>query len=141
MRMDISAIHFHDTQILRVIEDCGADTLTMEVEYPVDWERNVFEKRLLVFEGVHGYQVFDGPFAGYPTILDASIIGTEGRWSRLRLETNAGRRELSCLNPVGTPTKSGVRSAVHRRIPRFCPVEVRFLARVSSNSWKGTLRG
>ena len=94
--MDISTIHFHDTQILRVIEDCAADTLTMEVEYPVDWERNVFEKRLLVFEDVHAYQIFDGPFQGCPTILDASIIGTDGRWSRLRLETNAGRRELSC---------------------------------------------
>lgn len=95
-RMDISTIHFHDTQILRVVEDCEADTLTMEVEYPVDWERNIFEKRLLVFEDVHAYQILDGPFQGCPTILDASIIGTDGRWSRLRLETNAGRRELSC---------------------------------------------
>ena len=96
MRMDISTIHFHDTQILRVIEDCATDTLTMEVEYPVDWKRNVFEKRCLVFEGVHSYQVFDGPFEGCPTILDASIISTDGRWSRVRLETNAGPRELSC---------------------------------------------
>ena len=94
--MDISTIHFHDTQILRVIEDCEADTLTMEVEYPVDWEHNVFEKRLLVFEDVHGYQTFDGPFQGCPTILDASIVSTDGRWSRVRLETNAGHRELSC---------------------------------------------
>ena len=94
--MDISTIHFHDTQILRVIEDCAADTLTMDVEYPVDWERNVFEKRRLVFEDVHGYRVFDGPFEGCPTILDASIISTEGRWSKVRLETNAGWRELSC---------------------------------------------
>jgi len=94
--MDISTIHFHDTQILRVIEDCVADTLTMEVEYPVDWERNIFERRLLVFGDVHSYQVFEQPFHGSPTILDAEIVATEGRWSRLRLDTNAGRRELSC---------------------------------------------
>ena len=94
--MDFSAIHFHDTKILRVIEDCAVDTLTMEVMYPVDWEHNVFEKRLLVFDHVHACQSFDGPFHGCPTILDASIISTEGRWSRVRLETNAGRRELSC---------------------------------------------
>ena len=94
--MDISSIHFHDTQILRVIEDAGANRLTMEVEYPVDWEHNVFEKRFLVFEDVHGYQTFDGPFQGCPTILAASIISTNGRWSRVRLETNAGIRELSC---------------------------------------------
>ena len=94
--MDISAIHFHDTQILRVIEDCIADTLTMEVEYPVDWERNVFERRLLVFDDVHSYQVFEQPFHGSPTILDVEVVATEGEWSRLRLDTNAGRRELSC---------------------------------------------
>jgi hypothetical protein len=47
--MDISSIHFHDTQILRVIEDCAADTLTMQVEYPVDWEPNLFEKALFGF--------------------------------------------------------------------------------------------
>lgn len=96
MRMDISSIHFHDTQILRVIEDCAADTLTMEVEYPVDWEGNVFEKRLLVFDDVRGYQISDWPFQGCPTILDVSIINTDGKWSRVRLETNAGPRELSC---------------------------------------------
>jgi hypothetical protein len=94
--MDLSSIHFHDTQILRAIEDCAADTLTMEVEYPVDWESNIFEKRLLIFDDVHGYQIFEGPFHGLPTILDAEIVGTEGRWSRLRLDTNAGRRELYC---------------------------------------------
>ena len=94
--MDISNIHFHDTLILRVIEDAAADTLTMEVEYPVDWENNIFEPRLLIFEDVHGYQIFDGPFDGRPTILGASIISTDGRWSRIRLETNAGNRELNC---------------------------------------------
>jgi hypothetical protein len=94
--MNISNIHFHDAQIIRVTEDCAVGTLTMEVDYPVDWERNVFERRFLVFEGVHAYQIFDGPFQGRPTILDASIIGEEGQWSKLRLETNAGRRELNC---------------------------------------------
>ena len=94
--MDISSIHFHDTKILRVIEDASADTMTMEVHYPVDWEHNVFEKRCLVFEDVYGYQVFDGPFVGCPTILDASIISTDGGYSRIRLETNAGHRELNC---------------------------------------------
>jgi hypothetical protein len=94
--IDISTIHFHDTQILRVIEDCARDTLTMEVEYPVDWEHNVLEKRCLVFEDVHGYQIFEGPFEGCPTILDTAIISTAGRWSRIKLQTNAGWRELSC---------------------------------------------
>ena len=96
--MDISSIHFHDTMILRVVEDCVADILTMEVEYPVDWEHNVFERRLLVFVDVHNYQVFEQPFNGSPTILNVNINATEGQRSRLRLETNAGHRELSCAS-------------------------------------------
>ncbi len=94
--MDISAIHFHDTRILSVVEDCVSGELTMEVDYPKDWERNEFEKRSLVFREVHSYQVFEGPFAGPCTILDAEVVAIEGRWSRLHLSTNAGRRELSC---------------------------------------------
>jgi hypothetical protein len=96
--MDISSIHFHDTRIDRVIEDADAKTLTMEVMYPVDWEQNVFEKRLLIFYDVHHYQIAEWEqFAGAPTILDAEILSSDGRWSRLRLETTAGHRKLSCI--------------------------------------------
>ena len=68
----------------------------MDVEYPVDWERGVFERRQLVFENAHNYQVFEGPFEGGPTVLDAQVVSTDGQWNRLRLETNAGYREVSC---------------------------------------------
>ena len=96
--MNISDIHFHDTQILRVIEDTATDTLTMDVDYPTDWEHNRFERRALIFSDAHSYQVFEIPFAGPPTILDAEVISTSDRWSRLRLQTNAGYRELSCVS-------------------------------------------
>lgn len=95
--MDISSIHFHDTRILRISEDCEADTVTMEVDYPVDWERDIFEKRSLVFDDANSYQVFEGPFQGCPTILETEIVSTKDRWSRLRLTTNAGYRELNCV--------------------------------------------
>ncbi len=95
--MDISDIHFHDTRILRVVEDPAADLLTMEVQYPTDWDNNVFALRHLVFEDAHSYQVAEGPFHGSPTILDASIVGSHLRWSRLRLDTNAGFREVFCV--------------------------------------------
>lgn len=94
--MDLDAIHFHDTGILRVIEDTQADTLTMEVEYPVDWENNKFEPRKLIFEDVLNYRVSEGPFHGSPTILNAIVITEDGHRTRIRLETNAGERELSC---------------------------------------------
>lgn len=96
--MDLSGIHFQDTRILRVIEDTAADTLTMEVSYPLDWEQNLFEPRHLVFHDAHSYAVAEGPFQGSPDILDVEVIGTSGRWSRLRLETSAGQREVSCVS-------------------------------------------
>jgi len=95
--MDISNIHFHDTVIHRVIEDASAKTLTMEVCYPVDWEHDVYEPRLLIFDDFHHYHVEEWELYGdEPTILDVKIVGEEGRWTRLRLETTAGYRELSC---------------------------------------------
>jgi hypothetical protein len=96
--MDVSEIHFHDTKILKVIEDTQTDTFTMEVIYPVDWENNQFEKRRLIFEDAIDYKISEIPFVGSPTILDANIISKDGRRSRIRLETNAGYRELSCVS-------------------------------------------
>ncbi|MEI9961945.1 MAG: hypothetical protein WDM76_12675 [Limisphaerales bacterium] len=96
--MDISTIHFHDTQILKVIEDTQTDTFTMEVEYPVDWENNQFEKRRLIFMDAIDYKISEISFQGSLTILDAKIISKDDRRSRIRLETNAGYRELSCTS-------------------------------------------
>jgi hypothetical protein len=94
--MDISAIHFHDTQILKVIEDLGNHVLTMEVDYPVDWNNNEFERRRLVFENALNYQVTEIAFHGLPTILDAKVLFEEDERTRIRLETNAGHRDISC---------------------------------------------
>ena len=94
--MDISSIHFHDTQILLVIEDCSSDTLTMEVELPVTESSDKLVPRLLVFDDAYSYQVFEGPFQGCPAILDMQVVGEQGRWRRVRLDTNAGYRELFC---------------------------------------------
>jgi hypothetical protein len=96
MSVDLSSIHFHDTKIFKVIEDTENDLLTMEVNYPVDWNNNEFEKRRLVFENILNYQVNEIAFSGSPTILDARILQEEERRTRIRLETNAGHRDLSC---------------------------------------------
>ena len=97
-RMDISNIYVHDGRLLRVIEDTERDTLTMEVELPASPESEELVPRLLVFEDVHGYQIFDGPFDGIPAILDMQIVGEQGRWRQVRIDTNAGHRELYCTS-------------------------------------------
>jgi len=62
--MDISSIHFHDSLIHQVVEDCAHARLTMEIRYPVDWEKSLFDRRALVFEDVLNYEVHEGPFQG-----------------------------------------------------------------------------
>lgn len=96
--MDISNIHFHDTALLRVVEDTTEDTLTFEVDYPTNWEANVFERRWIVFFDVLDYRVCEGPFQGSPTILDVQIIGPVAGRCHLQIDTNAGTRHLSCAD-------------------------------------------
>jgi hypothetical protein len=93
---DFSGIHFHDCKIKRVVEDIQAHSLTMEVDYPVNWEKNEFANRSLVFDDAYNYQVFETPFEGFSTILDGLIVGEENGWGKIKLETNMGRRELIC---------------------------------------------
>ena len=94
--MKTSDICVHDGRLLRIVEDAERDTLTMEVELPDNPDSDELVPRLLVFNDVHGYQVFEGPFQGCPTILDMKVVGEQGRWQRVRLDTNAGYRELFC---------------------------------------------
>ena len=104
--MEISEIYVHDAQLHRVIEDIEADTVTMEVELPILERNEEQEPRLLVFDDAYNYQVFEQPWTGLVTILDMHVVGEKGRSRQVRIETNAGYRELHC---------SGVRVCKHER--------------------------
>jgi len=94
--MDISDIYVHDAQLHRVIEDVRGDTVTMEVELPILERNEEQEPRLLVFDDAYNYQVFEQPWSGLVTILDMRVVGEKDRWKQVRIETNAGYRELYC---------------------------------------------
>ena len=99
--MDISDIYVHDGKLLRVIEDAQKETVTMEVLLPTDPMSDDLAPRLLVFEGVYGYQIFEERQYGCPIILDLSVVeklGNPGKWTRVRLDTNHGYRELCCTS-------------------------------------------
>ena len=99
--MEISDIYVHDGTLLRVIEDTQKETVTMEVLLPADPMSDDLVPRLLVFSDVYGYQIFEGRQDGCPTILDLSVVeklGNLGKWSRVRLDTNHGYRELCCTS-------------------------------------------
>ena len=94
--MDISSIHWHDTQIQRVSIDPESDRIQMSVLYPVDWDSDDYRPRTLQFDGARAYQCHEGDCVGMATILDASIIETVGQSSHLRLETTHGYQLLWC---------------------------------------------
>ena len=102
-------IHFHDCVLLRVVEAPETDELIMDVEYPVDWDNELYEPRSIVFTEVLNYEVHEGPFQGAPTILDYSLISSDSAGSRIRLETNAGYRLLT-FREVGIRECTGKRS-------------------------------
>jgi len=97
-KMKLEDIHFHDSLIHRVTENTKEDTLSFEVNYPVDWERESYERKIIKFTDVLNYQVHEGPFLGPPTFLEWFIVGNENDRDIVRLETNAGYRQLSFKN-------------------------------------------
>ena len=94
--MKISEIYVHDAQLHRVVEDIKADTLTLVVELPILERNEEQEPRLLIFDDAYNYKVFEQPWDGLVTILNMHIVGREGRWDHVRIETNAGFKELYC---------------------------------------------
>jgi hypothetical protein len=96
--MDVSSIYVHDGTLIRVVEEPEQARLTMEVELPILPQEARLEPRLLLFEDVYGYQVAEGCINGCPTLLDLSVVGQEGRWTRVRLDTTVGHREILCAS-------------------------------------------
>ena len=68
----------------------------MEVELPILEMDDELEPKILVFEEVYGYQVNEGFMSNPPTLLDISVVGQEGQWSWVRLDSTFGYREILC---------------------------------------------
>lgn len=94
--MDIPDIYVHDGTIFSVVEEPEHARITMQVELPNLERDEELERRTLVFEDVYGYQVMEGLMNGPITLLDFSVVGQESRWSRVRLDTGNGYREILC---------------------------------------------
>jgi hypothetical protein len=94
--MAISDIYVHDAQLHRVVEDIETDRVTMHVDLPIIEREEQHEPRLLVFDDAFNYQVYEQPWHGLVTILGMHVVGEQGGCHRVRIETNAGYRELFC---------------------------------------------
>ncbi|TAJ06849.1 hypothetical protein DMA11_22345 [Marinilabiliaceae bacterium JC017] len=68
--MSLKELNIHDIQILKVIEDAQNDMLDFEIDYPMDNEKDLFERRKLRFYDFLNYRVNEIPFSGLITILE-----------------------------------------------------------------------
>ena len=89
---EINNIHWHDCEIESVVEIPSKDILVFNVQYPENWEQNIFVAKSIIFEEHHSHEVNEMPFDGNPTILDVSIESEENGFTTLKIETNAGYR-------------------------------------------------
>lgn len=96
MTIEFNTENFHDTYILSVFEDTALDTITMSVDFPVNWHESIYEKKRLIFSNAFNYQVHEMPFSKSPEILEIEITDRKDWWTKFRLVTNAGYREISC---------------------------------------------
>jgi hypothetical protein len=92
--MRLEDVHLHDSTILGVIERPAKGVLAFELDYPEDWEKEVYAPKTLIFRDPLDYSVEEGPFSGNPTLLGAHIEALGARFSVV-LDTNAGKRRLS----------------------------------------------
>ena len=92
--MKLEDIFFHDCKLVRVVELPARDLLAFEVDYPIDWEANVFGPKTILFSNVLRYEVHEGPFLGAPVILEYTA-DEDGERTRITIHTNAGLRALS----------------------------------------------
>lgn len=100
----MTTTHFHDSRILCVTEHTQDHYLDFLLEFPTNWEDNIFEPRILRFAEVIFYTIDEILFFGQPTILEIVNFGTvtkswgtgrnymEATRTKIEIQTNAGNR-------------------------------------------------
>ena len=109
-------LSFHDAMILEVKEDAFNQSIDFLLEYPVDWEKNVFEKRILRFKNAVVYIKKEIPFTGYSTILEVKILNS----GMYNFETSTGLLPASAYK-VELITNSGSRIIEYSGNEFFAP--------------------
>ena len=88
----LNEVHWHDSEIESVIEIPSKDELIYNIQYPENWDQDIFVPKSVTFYGYHSQAIEEMPFVGNPTILGVSVVKKEGGYSTIKLETNAGNR-------------------------------------------------
>lgn len=113
---ELDKFSFHDSKILEV-KETAEQTVDFLLNFPIDWQNNVFEERILRFKGVIYYHVDEIPFDGQPTILQVINLGRitkffgtdkdrlESVRNKIEIQTNAGKRIIEYFDCDLIPSK------------------------------------
>lgn len=100
--MIINEVSFHDSQILKVIENPDGQILDFFIDFPTNWENNIFEHKILRFEDVTFYSLEEIPYIGLPTILNIIDLGqTSKAYSNSRNELVVVRNKVKIETTIG----------------------------------------
>ena len=103
--MDIDDFSFHDSTILEIREFPENQILELLLDFPVDWENNLFEHRILKFNEVINYKLSSIPFRGSPAILEINKLGV------VKYEFGSGRNAINAeRNKIEIITNAGKRT-------------------------------
>lgn len=69
-------LSFHDSTILEVKEDTTNQILDFLLDYPINWNTNVFERKILRFIDAIVYIKKEIPFLGPPSILEIKQLNS-----------------------------------------------------------------
>ena len=100
MSNDLSNIHFEGARIVRVIEEADRDRLILEVSYPIADGGSHFPRRKLIFQYCSRYFIDEPRMMGEPTIQRVEIVDREPHRITLRMHTDQGVREVTCMPDV-----------------------------------------
>ncbi len=98
--MEHNEIHWHDCELLSMIEVRSQDELILRVMYPVDWENDKYEETDIVFSGFYSLNINEIPFEGNPTLLGLESVERvdsdlfKSSRFKFNLSTNAGIRVI-----------------------------------------------
>lgn len=92
---NLNEIHWHDSEIESVVEIPARDLLIYNIQYPENWDKNIFVPKAITFHGYCSHSVEEIPFDGNPTILDAFVVKELNGFVTIKLETNAGSRFIT----------------------------------------------
>ncbi|MBD1366714.1 hypothetical protein IDJ77_23080 [Mucilaginibacter sp. ZT4R22] len=100
--IDINDYSFHDSEILEVRET-NYQILEFLIDFPTDWEKNVFERHVISFHDVINYSIKEIPFEVTITILDINDLGSVTRtWGQGKNAMKATRNSIEIVTNAGS---------------------------------------